>query len=255
VRALLVLLALLIAGCSAAPPPPPPRTCDAPPLQGLPASGPEEVRFSTPDEVLLEGSLWTGSLQHGVVLIHGLNEERSRWQGPVEELTARGFTVLTFDLRGHGGSRQRAGMPYELRNFTPEDFRAMDRDAAAAVEVLRGRGVGPCIAVGGASIGANLALRVAAAKPDVVSTALLLSPGADYRGVTTAQAAQQYQGEAAFLAAGRGDAYAAQGAEELGRALGPRATVVLLDTNAHGTNLLGQPGFQERLVAWIQAAA
>lgn len=251
--ALFLLPALLLAGCSA---PAPPRACDAPPLGGaLPARGPEEVAFATPDGVVLHGLLWTGSPQHGVVLVHGLNEDQGRWLGTVEELAARGATVLTFDLRGHGRSTMRGNETYELANFTAEDFLRMDMDAAAAVEVLRGRGVAPCLAVGGASIGANLALRVAAAKPLVVSTVALLSPGADYHGVALAEAAKAYPERPLLIAYGRGDAYAAQSGAELAQRMGGRAARVVLESPAHGTNLLAEPGFQDQIVAWLLATA
>jgi pimeloyl-ACP methyl ester carboxylesterase len=255
VRASLPLLVVLLAGCAGAPVVA--RTCDAPALGVIkdPDFDTEDVTFATPDGVLLQGTLRSLDVQHGVVLVHGLNEDRHSYDALASSLAARGFTVLTFDLRGHGASTTRGNdTQYELRNFTAEDFARMDMDAAAAVEILRGRGVGPCITVVGASVGANLALRVQVAKPNVVTAVALLSPGHDYRNLTIDDAARAYQPASIFLGAGRGDAYAAQTVADLRPVFGARATVQVLETSAHGTNLLREPGFAQALQDWLVAA-
>ncbi|HEV8359908.1 MAG TPA: alpha/beta fold hydrolase, partial [Candidatus Thermoplasmatota archaeon] len=168
--ALLALLPLL-GGCAG-----PARACAAEgPAPSAAASDLEAVQFATGDGVTLRGDFHAGDPRHAVVLVHGLNEDRHSWT-PLEDLLNRtGFTWLAFDLRGHGQSKERDGAPYELANFTAQDFGAMELDVAAAVEVVRGWLEPACMAVVGASLGANLALRVGASKAGVVDAAALLS--------------------------------------------------------------------------------
>lgn len=90
----------------------------------------------------------TGSV--GVVLAHMLGSSQSAWTPLAETLAARGFHVLTFDLRGHG-----------LSGGEREPSRA-DLDLAGAVARLRGLGVEKVFVVG-ASIGGTAAVKVAAA--------------------------------------------------------------------------------------------
>lgn len=247
-----VLLAALLAGCTA----PPPASAGCGPPQPVPGPAPAEVVFATGDGVDLHGAFWSRAPDRAIVLVHGLNEDRHSWDALAEFLAGtHGWTVLAFDLRGHGQSTLRFGQPYELRNFTAEDFLAMPRDAEAALSMLRGRlpaeGAEACIVLVGASVGANLALRVAAASPAHVDAAALLSPGQDYRGLRTDDVIGALEALPLFLAAGRGDTYAAQSAQALA-AQAERETLVIAPGEAHGTELLGPASeVQSRLVTWL----
>lgn len=213
----------------------------------------EEVVFVTGDGVELHGTYWQGADgKHAAVMVHGLNEDRRAWQPLWESLVQKGFAALAFDLRGHGQSTTRNGQAYELRNFTRDDFLAMERDVEAAVELVKGRSDPPCIAVVGASIGANLALRVGVSEGSVDAVAML-SPGVDYRGVRTEDAAQRFAG-ALFLAAARGDVFSAQSAQVLAGQSG-NETLVLVEGEAHGTELLRVADVQSKLVEWLVRVA
>lgn len=248
-RLLAVVLAAVLAGCGA--PPPAPGACGA--SQPARDRVVEAVTFATGDGVDLHGSYWPRSAQ-AAVLVHGLNEDRHSWDNLADFLAnAYGWSVLTFDLRGHGQSTLRFGQPYELRNFTAEDFPAMQRDVEAALSLVRGRLAAapePCIVLAGASVGANLALRVAAAERAHVDAAALLSPGQDYRGLRTDDVIGAVKALPLFLAAGRGDTYAAQSAQALA-AQAERETLVVVPGEAHGTELLGADEVQSRLVTWL----
>lgn len=244
-----LLLAALLGGCAG---PAPGR--GVPGCQGsqgaFDSSAGEGVVFATGDGVELHGTLWSSADgKRAAALAHGLNEDRGAWEPLVGALGERGYSVLAFDLRGHGASTVRRGEPYELRNFSEQDFALMEQDVAAAVELLRGRSDPACIAVIGASIGANLGVRVAASKPGVVEAAAMLSPGLDYRGVRAEDAVERYEG-ALFLAAARGDLYSAQSSQVLaGEA--EAEELVLVEGEAHGTALLRAGDVQQRLVAWL----
>jgi pimeloyl-ACP methyl ester carboxylesterase len=59
-----------------------------------------------------------------VVLAHGWTEQLAYWTLVIEQLTARGFRVAAYDLRGHGHSEAAAGGDYSLTRFG-EDLEAV----------------------------------------------------------------------------------------------------------------------------------
>ena len=70
----------------------------------------ERARFTTVDQVELNGTFWPGSKGRKspcVILLHKLGGKGSHeegWDLLAEELAKKGFAVLSFDFRGHGGS-------------------------------------------------------------------------------------------------------------------------------------------------------
>lgn len=67
------------------------------------------VTFETADEVKLTGTFYRGlkgTDSPCVLMLHPFKGDRSKggWDGLASELQAKGFAVLTFDFRGHGGS-------------------------------------------------------------------------------------------------------------------------------------------------------
>jgi alpha-beta hydrolase superfamily lysophospholipase len=63
-----------------------------------------------------------------IVLVHGLGEHLGRYQHVFEDLTAKGYQVLAFDLRGHGRSTGKRG---HVRTFLEyaEDLHAVVKQA------------------------------------------------------------------------------------------------------------------------------
>ncbi len=70
----------------------------------------ERARFTTVDQVELNGTFWPGSKGRKspcVILLHKLGGKGSHeegWDLLAEELAKKGFAVLSFDFRGHGAS-------------------------------------------------------------------------------------------------------------------------------------------------------
>lgn len=68
----------------------------------------QDVRFETADKVKLRGTLYPGGGNKSpcAILLHKLGGSRDHegWAALATELQRRGFTVLTFDFRGHGDS-------------------------------------------------------------------------------------------------------------------------------------------------------
>ena len=120
----------------------------------------EDVRFTTDDGVTLSGWLiGAGRETHAaVVLMHGFSWHRLL-AGRVFARLQRRYNVLQFDFRGHGSSDDAL-----ITLGTLEQ-----RDVAAAVRFLSGRGFGP-IALMGISMGGSVAIMAA---PDLPVAAVV----------------------------------------------------------------------------------
>jgi pimeloyl-ACP methyl ester carboxylesterase len=146
------------------------------------------------------------------------------WADFARSLQAAGFSSLAIDLRGHG------------ETGGDEDWALAAEDVALAYAWLAGHDGISADRVGivGASIGANLALVVAAGDPSVRSIALL-SPGLDYFRVRIDGLIEQYGDRPSLLIASEEDQYSADTVRTLA-ALAPGEAEPLLVLNAgHGT--------------------
>ncbi len=190
------------------------------------SSSKEDVTLTTEDGITIKGTLYNSESSKGVILLHMLNKDRSSWDRFAAELQAK-YKVVAIDLRGHGDS------DLDWKTFTDDDFSRMVMDVKATAEYL---GVKD-IAVVGASIGANVALRYAADEP--VSTLVLLSPGLDYRGVETEDAAGRYANPV-LIAVSENDAYAYESSLKLYGRFSGKKELKILKGRAHGTDMLGE---------------
>lgn len=123
----------------------------------------EDVSFRTVDGLLLRGWFVAVSKDRAAVLVHGKDGNRlhndhtarvARW------LRDAGYSLLLFDLRGHGESE---GERFSLGQHER-------KDVAAAIDHLVGRGFAPGrIVVVGESMGAGVAVQAVALRPDVAA--------------------------------------------------------------------------------------
>jgi dienelactone hydrolase len=110
----------------------------------------------------------------GVLLLHQCNRDRNIWTPLAEQLSAAGFSVLTFDLRGFGesdGARMTKATPQEgqaLRDKWPGDIDVAFQYLQSQPGVKR-----DMIGVGGASCGVNNSVQTALRHPEVHSLVLL----------------------------------------------------------------------------------
>jgi dienelactone hydrolase len=182
-----------------------------------------------------------------VILIHMLTRNRHDWDPLASRLASEGIAVLTFDLRGHGDS---SPAPTEEAAAAPamlQDVLAARRYLAAHPDVQGDR-----IGIAGGSLGANLAVVVAAADP-AVRTLALLSPTLDYRGVRIESAARKYAPRPMLLVASREDSYALRTVRELTKGnLGLNREPLLVEQAGHGTMMFSRDGGLIRiLVDWF----
>lgn len=216
---------------------------------------PKPVRLETADGVTLAGLYCRGSGRGpAALLLHMMPATKESWQALTPQLLRFGWTILAIDLRGHGQSVNGPGrtrLDYKL--FEDADHQAKIHDVEAAMKWLADRAGVPAsrMALVGASIGANLAIAYAAAHPEVPAVAAL-SPGLDYRGVTTPDKVGRFRPEQALLlAASAEDELSFATIGELAK-LKPDAVVKKFHGAGHGTGILeSQPKFLVELAGWL----
>ncbi|MEO8623512.1 MAG: alpha/beta hydrolase [bacterium] len=98
-----------------------------------------------------------------VLLIHGLGSSTEDWEPQVDALSNY-FTVIAYDVRGHGRTAKPRGT-YSVPQFA--------EDAARLVEHV---GLGP-MHVMGLSMGGMIAFQLAADRPDLVRSVIIVNSG------------------------------------------------------------------------------
>lgn len=194
----------------------------------------------------------------GAVLLHQMNRTRADWAALTAVLVKEGVDVLSFDLRGHGESTLADGSKKAWKDFSNEEFLGMVADATNAVKALRARPglAGKPVVIMGASIGANAALRCASADESIAGV-VLLSPGLDYKGVTTEDAMGPYGARPILLVASKDDAKSNEAVEKLASLAKGAKQLVVYSKAGHGTGMFGQedsPGaLTESIRGWVAA--
>ncbi|MEM8645031.1 MAG: alpha/beta fold hydrolase [Pseudomonadota bacterium] len=95
-----------------------------------------------------------------LVLIHGVGSQHGDWDGVVRALNGR-FSILRYDLRGHGASAAPEG-PYEIEDFAADLIGLMDEVGFSRPHVA------------GFSLGGLIAQSLALTYPDRVNALALL---------------------------------------------------------------------------------
>ena len=202
----------------------------------------ETVNIEAEDGLMIVGDYYLPDAEGpvpGALLLHMLGGNRGEWEPLIPVLLDAGIAVLAVDMRGHGetGSEQ--------------DWSLVDSDMQALVDWLKSQGATSGVATVGGSIGGNSALRAAANDAEVV-TAVALSPGLDYRGVTTADAVEMLSDRPILLVASRDDNPAGPSVLELFDITQGDAQVRMFSGRRHGTRLLADNTPLQNLIAgWI----
>ncbi|QQR92323.1 MAG: alpha/beta fold hydrolase [Candidatus Iainarchaeum archaeon] len=234
------LLALLVlSGCVI---PRPSTNADV--LQGV------QVEFGGADGFKLIGTRWDNpdSTRPPLILVHELGSDRHSLDDFAAFAFANGFSVLSFDMRGHGESRP--GNATYL-DFTPADWQLVAGDIQAARDYLNVEKV----LVVGASIGANAALNYGADESSCAGV-VLLSPGLDYRGLTTLAAAQSTRCPM-LIVASQEDHYAAQSSQTLftSATIADKQLLTIEDAG-HGARMFdARQTLKQEVLDWLNAHA
>lgn len=199
----------------------------------------ERISFQTADGVTIIGDWSTATeAKKAVLLLHMMPATKVSWQPLSQALNQAGFATLAIDLRGHGESTDQAGKKLDYKKFSDKEHQASRLDVDAAVNFLKSKGFDEeNISFVGASIGANLSLD-ALHRYKGALRAVLLSPGLDYRGVTTEPAMSGLTAaQKVWVVAAEGDEYSTQSGLALQQLQKTTGTVSIFAGSAHGTSL------------------
>ncbi len=211
----------------------------------------EQVSLTTADGINISGSYVPSPNPNNTVvfLIHQLRKDKSVWDNLVQKLASSGFSSLAIDLRGHG---QSGGGSWE--DFSEEQFQSMLKDVEAGGRYLREKYPTANLSLIGSSIGANLALNYAA--KNNVSSLILLSPGLNYKGITTEEASAGFS-KPIFMAASSDDPNesvdAARRISEIITTPETNLNIVTYDDAGHGINMFTKhPELQDQIIEWLK---
>ena len=226
----------------------------------------EKLSFLTGDKVLIAGTYYSPSPSNkntstdAIILLHMLGRDRNDWNTFASTLSnsSNGYAVLSIDLRGHGESVNQNGKAISFQSFTPIDFNKMVLDVKASKQFLvTQKDINPNnIAIVGASIGANVALNYAASDPSIKAV-VLLSPGVNYKGVTTSDSIRKYVNPIYMVTAGK-DPIAGSDPQTLCNEINcGNELKVYQDSSSHGTDMFLDsslnPPLDKLIISWLDA--
>jgi len=216
------------------------------------------MEINTEDGVALTVLLARGETDNhaGVVLFHMYRQGKESWEPLLKVLTARGFTCLAMDLRGHGGSRYSStGEDLSLRVKARDHqlFRDMYKDGEAGVRYLISHGVDPNrIGLVGASVGSSVAIDVTTRGKVPVRAVVVMTPGRDYLGIPTMKQIEKWTDTPLLILSSAEEAD--RGAREIYRTLQAKGAKLEIfnQQEIHGTFMFGKvPGVEELITDWL----
>lgn len=185
-----------------------------------------------------------------LVLTHMMPATKESFQWLAEEFQNIGYESIAIDLRGHGESIEadKRGLTRKLdyREFSDEEHQKSILDLEAGVDYLiKERKATPDkISFIGASIGANLSLQYISEHQEF-KTAILLSPGLNYRGIKTEPLIKNLKaGQKVFFVSSRDDGDNAEENQKL-YDLTPASVIKkikIYETGGHGTDIFRGSG-------------
>ncbi len=198
------------------------------------APTPMRVEVQADDGLTLVGDLYNAELDvqtPALLLMHMYGGRRTDWRPLIPALTGAGYRVIAVDLRGHGATGG------------SNDWQAAVGDVQTWLDWMEAQpSIDPDkIAVVGASIGANLAL-VGCANDTHCVTAVALSPGTNYFGVTTNDAIKTLRSRSALLVASQTDEPSSSSVRTLTALAEGEVGLQLYRGGTHGTLLLVTQG-------------
>lgn len=186
-------------------------------------------------------SMWSGRQSPAALLLHQINGSKAQWKPLIPELLTEGYSVLAVDMRGFGETGGQI------------NWKLAEGDIVTMLSWLRGIPSidGAKIAIIGASMGSNLAIRGCAADAQC-RVAIALSPGVEYFGVTTDGAIQKMRDKAVLLVAGQNDKESASGVKTLGTLATGNVMIRLYNSGKHGIELFQYDDLIPTMLQWLR---
>ncbi|MEM4629986.1 MAG: alpha/beta fold hydrolase, partial [Candidatus Diapherotrites archaeon] len=207
----------------------------------------EKVEFITEDGVKIIGNLYKAD-KKALILMHQFKRDKSSYSSLQEKLAKAGFSSIAIDLRGHGESLEQKGIKRPYTTFVEADFRDMEKDAKATKKFLESQGY-QVYAVIGASIGANTALNFCAKNEDI-QKCVLLSPGLNYKGISTEESASSVKSKTMIVVSSE-DEYSLASSRALAKKIS-NAELKELKNAGHGTDMFKPTNLENELVEWLK---
>lgn len=222
----------------------------------------KQVKFLTKDGVEIHGlySDVEDKNAPAVLLLHMMPAVKESWREFQKELQRAGFQSLAIDLRGHGESVLKNGKRIDYKNFTDAEQQEKIYDVEVAISFLKEQGIElNQIALAGASIGANLALKYQAEHPEIKAS-ILLSSGLDYRGLKTESLAENIaESQSVYLAGATEDSRSSgQSCADMAETLfsllkSKNKKLKIIEGKEHGTDLLvAYPKLIAEIINWLE---
>ncbi len=200
----------------------------------------EKIFLTAKDGVKIAANLYSVKPTRGwLVLTHMMPATKESYQDLAKRFQNLGYECLAIDLRGHGESDKG---PDGFMKFSDSEHQKSILDLEAAVDYLiENRGASVVrISFIGASIGANLSLQYISEHSEF-KTAILLSPGLNYKGIKTEQMVEKLKdGQKVFFVSSRDDVSNADQNQVL-YDLTPDGiinNIKIYETAGHGTDIL-----------------
>jgi pimeloyl-ACP methyl ester carboxylesterase len=221
------------------------------PAQDLPTITPQPTQAQLPmtisanDGLVLRGTLFGAPLRPapGLLLVHDREQDHTAWDAFAARLQAAGYAVLTVDLRGHGQTGGGVNWP-----LAQDDVRIV----LAQLAVLPGINNTQLIVIG-AGIGANLGLNACADQVGCVGM-VMLSPGLDYRGITTPEAMARLGARPVLIVASENDDNNPADSLQLDSMAAGDHQLQIFPAAGHGTAMFAaDPGVVDLIVNWLLA--
>lgn len=219
----------------------------------------QKIFLTAKDGVKIAANLYPAESPVGwIIFSHMMPTEKESWSDLAARFQDAGYESVAIDLRGHGES---VSAKLDYRNFSDAEHQKSVLDLEAAVEFLikERKATVAQISFLGASIGANLSLQYISGHPEF-KTAVLLSPGLDYRGIKTEFLAKNLKtGQKVFFISAKDDVRSGgnNNTEENQKLydlipIGAEKKIQIYETGGHGTDILEtQPELVELIKNFI----
>lgn len=210
-----------------------------------------KVEFKTKDGLNIVGIFeQPEQAKRAILLLHMMPATKESWADFSSKLNKAGWATLAIDERGHGESQ---GGPTGYKQMSDQQDKL--KDVQAACDFIQSKGL-ECVAIAGASIGANLALVYQADHPEIVCT-IPMSPGLNYLGVDGLAAVKKLaKNQRVYFVTSTQDERVA-GALEMAKQLYQECTagtkeLFISNSTKHGTDIFAmEPGLEEKLIEWL----
>jgi len=201
-----------------------------------------KIFLTTKDGIKIAANLYSVEPARGwLVLVHMMPAAKESYRELAQRFQNLGYESIVIDLRGHGESD--GGPDGYLNKDFDHKKSILDLEAAVNYLINNRQATADKISFIGASIGANLCLQYIVEHPEY-KTAVLLSPGLNYRGIKTEPLVKNLKaGQKVFFVSSRDDPNAENNVEENQKLYdlvpnGVEKEIKIYDIAGHGTDIL-----------------